>query len=1769
MSTALRLLLSLFVAIAAAPLAKVPAQAQEVRFTHAGVQSDAKRYESYLKANWQPKSSNRELRAEGDKALAAGTDPRAAARAYAQAVVADANDAASWTGLARALLAIKPDQGAERYDLPVNASGAAWNAYERATAPAAKAAALIVLSDALKRRSYWRPAIDALKSSLSLAEDAQVREAYDKLVAEYGFRIIEYKVDADSALPRLCIQFSERLATGQIEWAQYFTVDGKDPQAVNAEGRQICLDGLAHGKRYEVQVREGLPSAVGEKLAKTAELAVYVKDRSPSVRATGRGYLLPNRGQQGIPLVSVNTDKVNVEVYRVGDRSLAQTLQSGDFAKQVSTYDTNNLKERTGARVYSGEMAVATRLNEDVTTAFPIAEAIPKLQPGVYVLTANAATKKEDESYRQLATQWFIVSDLGLTALNGDDGMHIFVRSLAGATPVVNANLRLIARNNEVLGTLKTDSRGYARFDAGLKAGEGGQAPAILAVDTSDGDYAFLDLATAAFDLTDRGVKGRNPPGPVDAFAYTDRGVYRPGEDVFLTALARDGTGKASGIPVTVIFSRPDGVEHARVTLNDQGQGGRATTLRLAGSAMTGTWRAKVHTDPKSNPITQVSFLVEDFVPERLDLKLEPATQALSPQEPGIIKLTGRYLYGPPATGLAVEGEIAVKLAKGDLAGFAGYKFGLADEQVAPVRKPLENLPATDAEGKADIAVQLPALPKTSRPLEADVILKLRESGGRTIERTVTLPVDLKTPRIGIKPLFTNSQAQEGEPARFEAILLGTDGKAVEAKGLKWELVRLDQRWQWYSRDGSWNYEPITHSRRIATGTADAASGTPAKIEAKVDWGRYRLEVSTADSVGLIISSVVFNAGFYADEAADSPEILDVALDKPAYRAGETARVKIASRMAGRALIAVLGSGPITTQEVDVPAGGAEVPLRVSADWNPGAYVTVMLYRPMDEKAKRMPSRALGLRWLGLDQAPRTLNVKLEPPEKVKSGTMLTVPVKVAGLATGEEARITIAATDLGILNLTRFETPKPQDWFFGQRRLGTEIRDVYGRLIDGMRAERGKLRSGGDGSENGMSMKGNPPVEATLALFSGIVKVGADGTAQAEFQMPDFNGTVRLNAVAWSADKVGSASKDVIVRDAVTLTVSGPRFLTLGDQARLELAVHNVEGPAGAYAVTGTYESEPGSQSQPGFERAVALKAGERKRETFELKPGEVGLTTLAVRVTGPNGIDVRRRLTFDVKVPAGDIRRLTVSQLAPKGGKMTLSGDIFNDLIPRRSKAVVTVGPTASLDVPGILATLDRYPYGCAEQTTSRALPLLYVNDVAKRMGLATDLALRERVDGAIARVLEMQDSSGAFGVWGPSDGDMWLTSYVTDFLTRARESGYVVRQQAFNQALDRLQNFISYAQDFESGGEGRAYALYVLARNGRAPIGELRYYVDTKLENFSTPLAQAQLGAALAMLGDKTRAEKALQAALKTIADKDDGVTRRDYGTGVRDGAALITLASESGIVKTAVPRLVDVVSKAYRAKAYTSTQEQAWMLLAARALAEEVGNTQLAVNGEAHKGQLIRSITPEEVKSGALTIANNGDAPVDAVVSVIGAALTPEPAASKGFTIERTYYSLDGKKVDLASATGGSSKIKQNDRMVVVLKIDAPETGGRILLVDRLPAGLEIENPRIVDSGDVKTLDWLKTTTKPEHTEFRDDRFVAAFDFFGSGDVRRGRRNADSDEEHRQPANSATVAYLVRAVTPGAFVHPAATVEDMYRPDRFARTASGRLEVTPKE
>src|ERR1700684_4313271 len=223
-------------------------------------------------------------------------------------------------------------------------------------------------------------------------------------------------------------------------------------------------------------IRAGLPSTVKETLPKSAEFNIYVRDRKPFVRFTGRAYVLPRTGQRGIPVVSVNTPAVKVQVFRIGDRNLINTVIDSDFQRALSSYELSSLGDERGVKVWSGEVSTATTLNEDVTTAFPVDQALGELQPGVYVMTAAPKSPGSDDD-SQLATQWFIVSDLGITAFSGNDGIPVFVHSLASTDAVARAEVRLVARNNEILATRKTDDSGHVLFEAGLARGGGGLAP--------------------------------------------------------------------------------------------------------------------------------------------------------------------------------------------------------------------------------------------------------------------------------------------------------------------------------------------------------------------------------------------------------------------------------------------------------------------------------------------------------------------------------------------------------------------------------------------------------------------------------------------------------------------------------------------------------------------------------------------------------------------------------------------------------------------------------------------------------------------------------------------------------------------------------------------------------------------------------------------------------------------------------------------------------------------------------------------------------------------------------------------------------------------------------------------------------------------------------------------------------------------------------------------------------------------------------------------
>jgi hypothetical protein len=1635
------------------------------------------------------------------------------------------SDAAeSWAEYARLLLAAGNLNGANQSNLRDRAFQAAMNAYLRAENAGLQHTILVTLGEVAEVIGRGRDTVQALRLAQSLRPRDDTGVALNDAIGKYGFRVVDNEVQTDTPRPRICVNFSENLVASGVDYGSFVQLPEPGMTIAFDGYRQLCVEGVTRGARVTVTFREGLPAQDGQTIAKSVPITAYIRDRNPGVRFAGRGYVLPQTGGAALPVETVNTTKLDLTLFRVTDRNLLRSLQNGYFGTPMADYQEGYFNGEIGSQIWTGTAEVEQEINTDVTTRLPMDAALAGQPVGIYAL--KAAVPGVDPYETPAAWQWFVVSDLGLTTLSGTDGLHIFVRALGSAAAKPGVSVELISTANEVLGTVSTDAMGYARLDPGLMKGTGGAAPALVVLREGSGDVAFLSLTEPEFDLSDRGVEGREAAPPVDVFLTTDRGAYRAGETVYATALARDAGAEAiAGLPLTAILLRPDGVEYYRALVSDT-MGGYVFAMPIAGSAPRGVWRLEVRADLDAPALTAATFLVEDFLPERIDFDLTLADTPIRLADVPQLTVDARYLFGAPGADLSVEGEVLLRAATG-LDAFPGYVFGRHDEPFSSRQESFGDI-RTDAAGQAQIDVALPDVDDPLRPLEARVTVRVAEGSGRPVERRVSRLLTPSKPMIGLRAMFEDVVA-EGTEARFQIVGIGPDLEPAPMSA-QWTLTRIETNYQWYQEYGNWNWEPVISRSVVSEGDVMLTDG-PVEIAAPVQWGEYELLVMRSDGQ-VAATSTTFYAGWYAPaDVSATPDTLELSLDKDAYKPGETAMLRVVPRAAGTALISVLSNRLIAMQAVEVVEGENLIPLPVTDDWGTGVYVTAQVLRPMDVAAGRNPARALGLTHATIDPGTRALSATIETAPEAAPRAPMEVAVKVDGLLPGDTAYATIAAIDVGILNLTGFTAPDPQDRYFGQRKLGVGIRDIYGRLIDGLNGAEGIVRSGGDAGAQAR-LQAPPPTEELVAYFTGPVQVGPDGYARARFDLPSFNGTVKVMAVVWSKRGVGQASTDVLVRDPVVVTASLPRFMAPGDQSRLLLEIVHATGPSGRMSLDVSSTGLILGAVPSGFD------LGDKAKVVYAVPvtATTAGLQTIEVALVTPDGKQLKKTLTLPVQVNDPEIVRISRLDLA-KGQSFTFDQNAFAGLIPATAKATMAIGPIARLNAPGVLSALDRYPYGCTEQITSKALPLLYFDEVARAMNLPGADSISSRIEQAVAEVLTNQSSSGGFGLWGPSNGDMWLDAFVTDFLSRARARGFAVPDAAFRQALDNLRNQVNYYADFDTGGEPLAYALMVLAREGAAAVGDLRYYADVKGDAFATPTAQAQLGAALASYGDQPRADAMFRraaAALNAQSGLDnEQIFRADYGTTYRDAAAVLTLAVESG--STTVDR--EALTDRLAGSGALSTQEAAWTLLAANALIDRPGADGITINGVPASGPLVQMLDGSATQP--IVVANTSAADTNLTITSYGVPAQAEPAGGNGYAITRTYYTMEGQAVSLDA-------VKVGTRLVVVLEITPFARGeARLMVNDPLPAGFEIDNPNLISGGSIANLDWLQTETNVAHSEFRQDRFLTAID--------------------RYDPNPFKLSYIVRAVSPGAFHHPAASVEDMYRPDFKARSETGRVTI----
>ncbi|WP_236759156.1 PAN/Apple domain-containing protein, partial [Agrobacterium tumefaciens] len=443
---------------------------QRLSFVTDSLQQEARRLKSGLAASAEQESQGLENLLQTARQQAAAD----AIETYKAALAISPDDGALWAEFSQ-----RAAQVTDNYAIAGQAASAAINAYQLSRTVSARTEALNRLAQAFEKTQNYRAALNAYKESLTLSDNAQTKAAYADLRTRQGFRVVNNTIDTDSVSPRACVQFSEPLVKNGVDYSSFVTLDGAAPKAIEAKGSEICVEGLTHGQRYKIAFRAGLPSLVEEPLEKQVDLDIYVRDRAASVRFTGENFVLPGTARRGIPIVSVNAEKADLKLYRIGDRNITSVLANSQFLTQMDGYNADRIENEIGELVWQGSIDIQPDLNKDVVTSFPVDEALPERKPGIYVLTA-VPPGTAPETWDSRATQWFLVSDTGITTYAGTDGLNVFVRSLGSAAPLGGVDLQLLAKNNEVLGTAKTDADGRAVFSAGLMRGTAAQAPAIL-----------------------------------------------------------------------------------------------------------------------------------------------------------------------------------------------------------------------------------------------------------------------------------------------------------------------------------------------------------------------------------------------------------------------------------------------------------------------------------------------------------------------------------------------------------------------------------------------------------------------------------------------------------------------------------------------------------------------------------------------------------------------------------------------------------------------------------------------------------------------------------------------------------------------------------------------------------------------------------------------------------------------------------------------------------------------------------------------------------------------------------------------------------------------------------------------------------------------------------------------------------------------------------------------------------------------------------------
>ncbi|HEX9627081.1 MAG TPA: alpha-2-macroglobulin [Acidiferrobacterales bacterium] len=1442
------------------------------------------------------------------------------------------------------------------------------------------------------------------------------------------------------------------------------------------------------GRYLYVKLGKGIESYGGYVLARDFDNIQRVPEFPKELNIMYDGALLSLSGEKKLTVLSRDVPALRFELGRV-------------IPSQI-----NHLVSQSGGRFKSPHFNNYTFGQDNITERFSEVRELRALPPGktqysAFDLSGYLSPGDEAGARRGLfffsVESWdprhkrgtgitdqrlVLITNLGLLIKDNADGSHdVFVQSIADGRPVAGASVQVLGKNGVAVVTATTDADGHARFPE-LSGFKREQEPVVYVARRGD-DLSFLpyDRRDRQLDFSRFNVGGErttNVGARLNAYLFSDRGVYRPGDELRVAMIVKsaDWGSALAGVPLETVISDARGLEVYKRKISLSAAGFEEMRYTTEEASPTGNYTASVYIvkdGHRANLLGTTSLRVEEFLPDRLNISTRFSAESTQGWvAPGALggMVSLRNLFGTPASDRRVAANINLSPAYPSFRGYADYRFYDPLRAKNGFSERLEDA-RTDANGEARFELGLERFDKSTYRVSF-VAEGYEAAGGRGVVSESTVLVSPLEYIIGYKPDGELRYMHKGSMRKVQLIAINPALNKIKVDGIQAQILELRYVSVLAQQpNGTFKYESVRKETTVSKKDLTIpAQGMDYRLPTDRP-GDYALVVRAADDTELnrVEYSVVGQANI--TRSLEKNAELQVKLDRSDYAAGDEIELQIKAPYVGAGLITIERDRVYAYKWFTTTTTGSVERIRVPADLEGNGYVNVAFVRAMGSPEIFMSPLSYGVAAFSVSREKRMNAITLEHAELARPGEPLRIRYR-----TERPGKIVVFAVDEGILQVAGYKTPDPLSHFFRKRALEVSTAQILDLILPEFRLIQELSAPGGDDEGREAIGKNLNPFkrkrEAPVVYWSGIID--SDGqTRELVYPVPDyFNGSLRVMAVAVTPDTVGVAERKATVRGHFVLSPNVPTFVAPGDEFQVSLGVaNNVEGSGKQAEINIELDTSEHLEVLGPARQTVKIDAHRESVVTYRLKARNV-LGSGSLKFSAAMA-DKRARYTTDLSVRPPVPYMTTVASGHIQSGKVDVP--VTRRMYPHYRTLAASASPLPLGVARGLISYLERFPYGCTEQLVSQAFPAVVLRN-RPEFGYAPG-----KVEANLAQVLRVlrarQNAEGAFGFWAANShvSDLQV-AYALHFLTEARERGYAVPQDLLDRGLGYLRSIAQKEPDNLSQARERAYAIYVLTRNGQVTTNYLNIQRSVLERDYAklwkTDLTGAYLGAAYKMLKQEREADKLIGASRFGQPQQVDYAYF--YDGLVRDAQLLYLLARhfperlpelEAGAIEAVVKPIADGRFNTL-SSAYTILALDAYADTAGVATLAELSLTELQADNGARPLVLPKGLFPTvdfSDKAQKIRIASGADFHLYYQVTQGGFDLVPPAQEIKQqLEIQREYRSARGEVVDNA-ALGGE--------LTVHLKIRSIEEGGlaNVAVVDLLPGGFEVVRDSIRGSA----------------------------------------------------------------------------------------------------